>query len=364
MITYIIKALQSDGSVFINDLGTFTTHYEPAKIDGDMLIPPCCKVTLTLQQDEPDETGFINFLSEEKQCMLTQAAKDISEWVDNLKNALQHNKSISFDNFGTFSITEKGTIRFVCDHIAELNHEFEGMEIVSLTKKDKQGKVAANVAPYPQPETQPQPEPEPEPEPEPQPQPEPEPEPEPVSMQEDAIKEEGKTSVPSKHRSLHWLFILTIIIAVSVLGFLFRHQIMDTVRRIQHKTAVPAEPATNENATDESEADYLSIEEEMTDETAAVASDPWSPETVKSTADGNYNYIRFETGHFYVIAGSLTNEKDAELHIRQKGLDAHSPYLLLQDNVSNIRVCIGIYDNEEEAEAFAKSINQHYWVLK
>ena len=182
-------------------------------------------------------------------------------------------------------------------------------------------------------------------------------------MQEDAIKEEGKTSVPHKHRSLRWLFILIIIIAVSVLGFLFRHQIMDTVRRIQHKPEVPAEPAPEESATYELEAGNPS-EEERTEETADAADEPWSPETVKSTADGQYNYIRFESGRFYVIAGSLTNEKDAELHIRQKGFDAHSPYLLLQDNVSNIRVCIGIYDTEEEAESFAKSINQHYWVLK
>ncbi len=164
--------------------------------------------------------------------------------------------------------------------------------------------------------------------------------------------------MPHKHRSLRWLFILIIVIAVAVIGLLFRHQIMDAVQRIQHKTEAPAVPAL-----DESVADYPS-EEEMTNETADIASEPWSPETVKSTADGRYNYIRFETGRFYVIAGSLTNEKDAELHIRQKGLDAHSPYLLLQDNVSNIRVCIGIFDTEEEAESFAKSINQHYWVLK
>lgn len=186
----------------------------------------------------------------------------------------------------------------------------------------------------------------------------------PEPVEEDVIDEEDNTAVPHKHRSLRWLFISIIIIAIAVLGFLFRKQILDTMRRIQHKTETAAEPAANENATDESEADYLSSEEEVTDETATVANEPWSPETVKSTADGKYNYIRFESGHFYVIAGSLTNEKDAELHIRQKGLDAHSPYLLLQDNVSNIRVCIGIYDTEEEAESFAKSINHHYWVLK
>ncbi len=186
-------------------------------------------------------------------------------------------------------------------------------------------------------------------------------------MEEDTEDEED-TVVPQKRRSLHWLFILIIIIAIAVLGFLFRKQIMDTVHRIQHKTETTAEPATDESVTDESAADDLEAdvpsEEELTDETADVASEPWSPEVVKSTADGKYNYIRFESGHFYVIAGSLTNEKDAELHIRQKGLDARSPYLLLQDNVSNIRVCIGIYDTEEEAESFAKSINQHYWVLK
>ena len=94
------------------------------------------------------------------------------------------------------------------------------------------------------------------------------------------------------------------------------------------------------------------------------APEPYKPKVVKSTADNKYEYIRFESGHYYVIAGSLPNESDAELHIRQRGLDKYQPTLLLQDGVSNIRVCIGIYDTEEEAESFAKGINSKYWVLK
>ena len=85
---------------------------------------------------------------------------------------------------------------------------------------------------------------------------------------------------------------------------------------------------------------------------------------MKQTADGKYNYVRFEPGHFYAIAGSFPGEADVERHIRQKKLDQYSPVIVKQDGVSNLRVCIGIFDTEEEAESFAKGVSSSYWVLK
>ena len=35
-----------------------------------------------------------------------------------------------------------------------------------------------------------------------------------------------------------------------------------------------------------------------------------------------------------------------------------------QDGVKNLRVCIGVFNTEAEAESFAKGINSGYWVLK
>lgn len=115
----------------------------------------------------------------------------------------------------------------------------------------------------------------------------------------------------------------------------------------------------------DSDADYN--EAQNNDEVAEEQpSEPekYVPAAVKQTADGKYEYINFESGHYYAIAGSFYNEKDVETHIRHKGLDQYSPKILLQDGVKNLRVCIGIFNTEEEAEAFAKGVNQQYWVLK
>ena len=52
-----------------------------------------------------------------------------------------------------------------------------------------------------------------------------------------------------------------------------------------------------------------------------------------------------------------------ERHIRQKNLDQYSPVIVVQEG-KNLRVCIGVFDTEEEAEQFAKGVNSQYWVLK
>ena len=91
---------------------------------------------------------------------------------------------------------------------------------------------------------------------------------------------------------------------------------------------------------------------------------PAPPAAFKQTADGKYDYIRFEPGRYYAIAGSFPAESDVLRHIRQKHLDQYSPKIVVQDGVKNLRVCIGVFDNEEEAETFAKGVNDSYWVLK
>ena len=91
---------------------------------------------------------------------------------------------------------------------------------------------------------------------------------------------------------------------------------------------------------------------------------PMSRLSLKRTADSKYPYIRYEAGHFYTIVGSLPSEGDAVRHIRNRGLDQYEPKLVMQNGVGNIRVCIGIFDSEEEAEAFAKGTGLKYWILK
>ena len=139
MINYIIKALLNDDSISVNDLGVFKKHYQSARFEGDTMLPPQYIVTLEIPEDQPDGTALINLICHEKQCRITEASSEIIRWVEELKTALENNKSVSFDNFGTFSLTDKGSIRFVCDRISDLNREFEGMGIVRLGEGGEMG---------------------------------------------------------------------------------------------------------------------------------------------------------------------------------------------------------------------------------
>jgi hypothetical protein len=182
--------------------------------------------------------------------------------------------------------------------------------------------------------------------------------------EEEDDEEEGK-----KPHRLAWLWMLLLLLAVlGVLGYVFKDKLTNYYHQWRESKQPVEQIVTTDGQSDETS------EPVTVDETgpAAEESEPveepvvevYTPEVLKQTADGKYDYIRFEPGHFYAIAGSLPNETDAERHIRHKKLDQYSPKIVLQDGVKNLRVCIGIFNTEEEAEQFAKGINSGYWVLK
>ena len=474
MIQYIIKALLNDDSIFINDLGTFTKTYQSARFDGDTMLPPQYVVTLTVKDDQPDSTEFINLVCREKQCRITEASAEINQWVEELKTAIENNKEVEFDNFGTFSLSNKGVITFVCDHIDELNREFEGMGVVKLGELGEEMKEVQEVQEEMKDEEirrlqeeeeerrlQEEEERRLQEEAEQRLQEEEEQrlreaeeqerlakeaeekrlqeeaeqrlkdaeeqerlakeaeekrlqeeaeqrlreaeeqerlakEAEEKRLQEEAEqrlreakeqerlakeaeeqeekdeqeeKEEKKPAkrTKKKRRSWWWLFVLLILIALGVLGYLFRQQLTDTFHRIKMEfTATDEEVISEEDeaAVDEETATYEEETQEAQEEEVATEPEVYSPEVMRTTANGNYPVIRFEQGHYYVIAGSLPTEQDAVRHIKQRNLDQYEPKIVLQNGVSNLRVCIGIFDTEEEAETFAKNVNPKYWVLK
>jgi len=485
MINYIIKALLNDNSIFINDLGTFTKQYQSARFDGDTILPPQYIVNLTVKDDQPDGTEFINLLCREKQCRITEAAAEISHWVEELKTALENNKSVSFDNFGTFSLSDKGVIQFVCDHIDEINREFEGMGVVRLGARgddmeevqemnevqevnEEEERIRGEEERRLQEEAEQRLREEEErlareaeekrlQEEEEQRRREEEErlarEAEEKRLQEEAeqrlreaeeqerlakeaeerrlqeeaeqrLREEeerrareaeekrlqeeaeqrlreaeenvnteevqeahvvqevqdvkvvhentdtdgdnGDGNIPTeekkKHRSLWWLFVLLILIALGVLGYLFRQQLLTVFNNLKEKITAPKEAVVTEEPETVAE-DTIAYDETVAEDTVSEP-EVYTPEVVRNTANGNYPVIRFEQGHYYVIAGSLPSEQDAVRHIKQRNLDQYEPKLVTQSGVSNLRVCIGIFDTEEEAESFAKNVNPKYWVLK
>ena len=385
MIPYIIKALLKNDSVCVNDLGTFTIHYVPASIQGKTILAPHNEITLD-PNNVYDEYAFTNLVCFEKKCLITQANQEITQWVEELKNALEHNKSVSFDQFGTFAMNDKGRISFTCDYIPELNQEFEGMEDLNtamLWKGNEEEKEAVseideeenreNVKVV-EPESEPKPEPVVETNEEEHKEEVQEETPEVETFEEEEPeKPETDTDDVKRHRSRWWLWLLIVLLILAALGtadYLLRNKIRPVFDNVKEKFS-EKEQVVNPSESDGSETiDIIepaeNVEEEIVEEDVEEESAPevYVPETVKKTVDGKYPYIRFETGHFYTIVGSLPSEGDAEKHIRNRGLDKYEPMLVLQNGVGNIRVCVGIFDSEEEAESFGKNTGLKYWVLK
>ena len=517
MTPYIIKALQKGESICVNDLGTFSLHYVPANISGKVISAPHNIVTFDAHTGSADY-AFTDLVCFEKKCLITQASNDITQWVEELKQALSHNKSVTFEGFGTFSINDKGKISFSCDHIPELNLEFEGLEDLRTDQLWSEGVETEDVrreTEEQRPETEEQrpeteelrpeteelrpeteelrpeteelrPETEelrPETE-ELRPETEdvrreteelrpeteelrletedgrletedvrretedeesqienrksqveeqetddeepviyrsslvddeespieeqetedlrrktedeesqienrksqieevetederPETEDErPETEDEESETEDDESQVANRkshtaHRKwLWWLLVLLLLAALGAAGYLFRDKLTPVYENVKEKFSkkekveTPTEAETIEVVTPVEEAEEMEPAEETVEE-VAEETPAYTPEVVKRTADDKYPYIRYESGHYYAIVGSLPSEGDAVRHIRNRGLDQYEPKLVMQNGVGNIRVCIGIFDSEEEAEAFAKGTGLKYWILK
>ena len=164
--------------------------------------------------------------------------------------------------------------------------------------------------------------------------------------------------------------ILLILIVLGVLGYIFKDKLMGYYQQWKDRKQ-PIEEVVAPDETTEPVATFEEVTEPETEtEPEETVAEPepepvtYTPAVVKQSTDGKYDYIQFEQGHYYVIAGSFPSESDVIRHIRQKKLDQYSPKILKQDGVKNLRVCIGVFNTEAEAEQFAKGINSGYWVLK
>lgn len=433
MITYILKTLQNEDHVFIERLGSFKLNLCHAKIEGETIQPPHYEVVFEHTDSEENHFTLTNLISREQHCLFTQANEQVNAWVSELLTALQNNKSVTYEGFGTFMLDKKGNISFESAVIPQLNSLFEGMEPIDLKQIN-----AVPVVAEPEPESQIFREPEcaddtqiqDESEPESveeiveekdnmhiqvesveesesqivrgpecanndtsvevESEPEQQPIEESVEVNEDShiqVKPVDQTDeededddeddeyedddeTGEKKHHLAWLWILLLLIAVlAAVGFVFKDKLWNYYQQWKEKKQ-PVEQVVEPQETPEATATIDEVTEpvEPVEETIEPEqeSEPevFTPTVIKQSSDGKYDYIRFEKGHYYVIAGSFPNESDVIRHIRQKKLDQYSPKILKQDGVSNLRVCIGIFDTESEAESFAKGINSGYWVLK
>lgn len=462
MIPFILKALQNENRVFIERLGSFRIQMRHAEIDGDIVRPPFNEVVFTPNDSEENNFSLANQISRDKQCLFTEANEQITAWVDELLAALQNNKSVTYEGFGSFMLDKKGNISFESMVIPQLNSLFEGFEPLNI-RNFGQTAVAAEEEPEVE-------------EAEPQTTEEPvvaesdsfvavaddhkenieevkveeekevenvvaddemdvkeeEQETEDVKVEEPEVEEEKEEEVPEsedekeeeiekeedekdekeeepetedeeeekedenekdekedddddeedddddddekdkrKHHKLAWLWvILLLLIVLGVLGYIFKDKLLNIIHQWKDKKQPVEQPVVPSDSVNESTVDYTdslaqtepAVESVETTETPEP--EVYTPEVIKKTADSKYDYIQFEPGHFYAIAGSFPSEADVVRHIRQKHLDQYSPVIVKQDGVKNLRVCIGVFDTEAEAEQFAKGVSSQYWVLK
>ena len=461
MIPFILKALQNENRVFIERLGSFRIQMRHAEIDGDIVRPPFNEVVFTPNDSEENNFSLANQISRDKQCLFTEANEQITAWVDELLAALQNNKSVTYEGFGSFMLDKKGNISFESMVIPQLNSLFEGFEPLNI-RNFGQTAVAAEEEPEVE-EAEPQTTEEPvvaesdsfvavaddhkenieevkveeekevenvvgdgeldvkdegqEPEDVKVEEPEVEEEKE---EEEPEVEEEKEEEVPEsedekeeeiekeedekdekeeepetedeenekdekeddddddddekdkrKHHKLAWLWvILLLLIVLGVLGYIFKDKLLNIIHQWKDKKQPVEQPVVPSDSVNESTVDntdslaHTEPAVESVETTETPEPEVYTPEVIKKTADSKYDYIQFEPGHFYAIAGSFPSEADVVRHIRQKHLDQYSPVIVKQDGVKNLRVCIGVFDTEAEAEQFAKGVSSQYWVLK
>ncbi|MDL2230813.1 hypothetical protein LJB75_00155, partial [Bacteroidales bacterium OttesenSCG-928-L19] len=120
IIDCIIEILKNSDDVYINELGLFEKKRTSSEIQENQISPPQIKVFFD-EKGEGNGFAFILKYAEKKQKRINDADVEIRQWIEELKNSLANNKSITFENFGTFSLNPKNEIIFESGWIKELN---------------------------------------------------------------------------------------------------------------------------------------------------------------------------------------------------------------------------------------------------
>lgn len=445
IIKNIIRALQTEETVYLSSLGIFRCVRMEAAISDNKITPP--QVIIQFQEDK-DANGFAfaTKLSQWEQITIVDAYEMSNRWIDELKAAINNNQSVTYNNFGTFRRGKKEEIIFESAYIQELNIDFEGMnplvitptgiiseeitEVVENQETPQAGTTPPQVIPEPEEvetlptdsettepmkdeyrqevenvevetepesaempletsttiETEKQPEnndcqPETE-EPETE-----EPEIEESQERDDTQEieeeeEEEEDKGKRKRRWEIWLFIFIILASIGVLAALFDDELIYLYQKIIDKRKTNTELTTPSDVTDNDEIPNLkttpneevdeeadTVDEAIESTTEEVIPEETTAQEVKpapkpTATNENIPIIEFESGKFYVIAGSFVKQSDAELHIKHKSLQRYNAKIVKQNGNNRLRVCIGIFDTENEAINFAAKIDKNYWVLK
>lgn len=383
LIPYLIKALTEKENVYVNKLGLFSKQYESAQISDGMVTPPGYKVVF-----DPDYDGngfaFTMLVSQKGGMLITNATTQIDQWVSQLKKALDNNKSVSFENFGTFAKDNNGTITFACDRIAELNTDYEGLEPVPLHMEN----ITNQEDSHEQQETEPVESPSEWPQNEKDntiDKTEVEVDGSHLEKNDNHLEENGnhleENGKKKGHKGLTILIVLLLLALIAASAYFYREQLIALYQQflgqrteIVEKETSPADSISTYNDTADSlnPSDSVATEDEASLFTDSIADDETSStspveqhnnQVKNQLPDGGDFVISFEKGKHYVIVGSFRSEKVSRQHIKERKLEKYNPKIVMQQGSQNMRVCIGIFDTEAEADTYGRSTGMNYWVL-
>jgi nucleoid DNA-binding protein len=319
----IIRALLENNSVTITGLGTFIVKHISSQIIKEIVYPPQTIIEFDYSKDAVG-FDFVNKLSEWKQIRINKAQEEIVQWINMLEKGLEHNKTIYFDDFGTFSKDDSEKIRFQSAVNPQLNIENEGFEPVLIPSK------TINI--------------------------------------EAPVKDKLEILKRKRKKRDKILFFTVIFGTILLLCSLFlKYTIYDFYQKTFVNKKIVVDPAKEDNL------DITPIIESKTENTNIT--DNTEPLVIEKKIESITNvpislseykelYLSYQKGYYYIIAGSFVTEESALLHIKQKKLDKYGAKLIKHPQSSRIRICIGIFDNEEEANKNALLLNEKYWVLK
>ena len=332
ILNSIIRALLENNSVAITGLGNFFVTHIPSHIKEDIVFPPRNLIEFEYSK-EMTGFDFVNKISEWNQIRMDEAQTELNQWVELIENGLEYNKTLFFDNFGTFTKENSGKITFQSAVNTQLNIENEGFEPVIIPLKTTIDSKVNNEQP---------------------------------------IKDKREIIVRKRKKRDRLIFITTISVAAVLMCALFlKNPIINLYEKIIIKKQSELFVENFEEDTT-SCISQLAIAEDIATENHAesIIENDESIESIekKDTPNllslNNDLYLTYQKGNFYVIAGSFVKEESALLHIKQKNLAQYHAKLIIHPQSNRIRVSIGVFDNEQEAIHSATMLDENYWVLK
>ena len=176
-------------------------------------------------------------------------------------------------------------------------------------------------------------------------------------------EEEEEEPTPKKHWG--WIvFVVVLLLAIGVLGWFFKDNLMDFYHQKFDKQVVTNTTAVVEETPEPIAADTVA----ETDTIGFVEEEPVMEEPVAEAKPfdiNNLEHIQYESGKYYLVHGSFSREADCTRHIRSHHFEAYSPKVLHQSGNSRMRVCLGVFNSEAEATQFATANGiKDAWTLK